>query len=108
MAKKENCVKCQRLMSIKAKGLCGKCYAEQKDASNDLPGSVEATPAEAKTVMAIQAAVPTVGLAGRQLVIYFDPEDFDIYDELAVMAKRDRRDVSQQALYLLEKACTVE
>jgi len=119
----KECVDCGRIMSIVARGLCGKCFNRHKKigdldelypskhdkkrkfteqpAIEEKPGSPKIAPPEEQTLVAESSPKKTDNSI-CEITVRFMLEDADLEQEIKASAKYHRRSLSQEILFRLE------
>lgn len=104
------CAECKRVLPLSGRGLCGRCYQRVLKAEVASSG-----PKRARKPVAAEAAVPLVHRdppcemsptpSADALLIHFVGEDQALLRTLREVAKKARRSVEDQILYILEEVC---
>lgn len=100
----QSCAKCSESKPIAARGLCGKCWAQEKKAGTldaNYPSAVLPDVDLSKPTPILKAASPRPE-AGCTVTLSFSGDDKSLFEFLSAECKRSRRSIDQEILFRLE------
>lgn len=99
----QSCAKCSESKPIAARGLCGKCWAQEKKAGTLDTNYPSAVPdVDLSKLTTIPKAAPSPAKNGCTVTLSFTGDDQKLFEFLSTEAKQNRRTIDQEILYRLE------